>query len=108
MRRPEDEYDITDVLLPGFIEASSQIQFGEPCLKGTRIPYYVGLGWVWDALNSKQDRTLEGLARENIIALAAFHAGYKWHQQRTRRKKMVEATRRLWEQIARESEEESR
>ena len=98
------EFEYVDVLLPGFIEASNHIQWGEPCLKGTRIPYHVGLGWVWESLNSKRDRKLEGLTRENIIALAAFHAGYEWHKSRKRRQTMVEATRRLWQQIALEAE----
>lgn len=95
-----------DVLLPGFIEASSGVQFGEPCLKGTRIPFYVGLGWVWQALDSKQDRALERLTRENIIALAAFHAGFNWHKDRKRRKTMTDAVRELWEGIAAEADQE--
>lgn len=96
MRRPEDEYDITDVLLPGFIEACSTRQFGEPCLKGTRIPFSVGLGWVWESLDAPAARKLAFLTREQIIALAAFHAGYKWHQQRARRKAMDDAVENFW------------
>ena len=88
-----------DVLLPGFIEANSAIQAGVPCLKGTGIPFYVGLGWVWETLDDAQGRLLEGLTREQIIALAAFHAGYEWHRSRKRRRKMDEEVRRLWDQV---------
>lgn len=101
-----------DVLLPGFITASSGVQFGEPCLTGTRVPWYCGLGWVWEYLDKPKRRkelgieTVNGkpyLTRERIIALAAFHAGYEWHKSRTRRKKMTDAVRELWEQINREA-----
>ena len=90
----EDYY--IDELLPGFIEANSGMQFGEPCLIGTRIPFSVGLGWVWESLDSP-----EGVpaTREQIIALAAFCAGYNWHRSRKRRKKMDEEGTKLWERI---------
>ena len=64
-----------EVLLPGFTVATANIQAGEPCLIGTRIPTYVGMGWVWESLDSPKLRRLEGLTREQIIALAAFDAG---------------------------------
>ena len=95
----EERYYI-DVLLPGFIEASSGIQWGEPCLTGTRIPYYVGLGWVWETLNSKRYRKMEGLTRERIIALAAFDAGVDWQRSRKRRAKMREEVEKLYQQPA--------
>ncbi len=90
---------LVDVLLPGFIVADSQVQFGEPCLIDTRLPWYVGQGWVWEYLDDPE-KVHPGLTREHIIALAAFHAGYRWSQRRARRQRMVLATRRLWELIA--------
>jgi uncharacterized protein (DUF433 family) len=86
-----------EVLLPGFIEASSGMQFGVPCLIGTRIPHYVGQGWVWESLDAPR---YEGLTREKIIALAAFDAGYEWHKSRKRREKMGEEVAKLWAKIA--------
>ena len=96
-----ERYEV-DVLLPGFIEANSGIKFGAPCLIGTGIPHYVGLGWVWESLDDAHCRRLEGLTRENIIALAAFEAGYEWHRSRKRRKKMDEAVTELWDRIGEE------
>ena len=85
-----------DVLLPGFIEADSGIKFGAPCLIGTGIPHYVGLGWVWESLENPAN---EELTREQIIALGAFQAGYEWHRSRKRRKKMDDAVTELWDRI---------
>jgi len=82
-----------EVLLPGFIEATANIQAGEPCLVRTRIGFYVGLGWVWESLD---DPTSEGLTREEIIALAAFHAGYEWHRRRMRRAMWEQAVEEWW------------
>lgn len=93
----DNERYVVDVLLPGFIEANSGIQFGEPCLIGTRIPFSVGLGWVWEELEDPYDKRL---TREDVIALAAFQAGYEWHRSRKRRKKMEDAVSALWERIA--------
>ena len=96
---PSSNRPYVDVLLPGFIEANSAIQAGIPCLNGTRIPFYVGLGWVWEGLNDPKARRLDRLTREQIIGLAAFHAGYEWHRSRKRRRKMDEEVRRLWDQV---------
>ncbi len=100
----DDEGYYVDVLLPGFIEASSGVQFGAPCLKDTRLPTYVGLGWVWDTLDDRHGRRVEGLIREQIIALAAFDAGVEWQRSRKRRKRMDDEVKRLWERIAQERE----
>jgi len=89
-----DEYPApVEVLLPGFIVATANIQAGEPCLIGTRIPAYVGLGWVWESLDDPQS---EHLTREQIIALAAFEAGYEWHRSRKRRAAWEEAVQQWW------------
>ncbi|KKM88470.1 hypothetical protein LCGC14_1258470 [marine sediment metagenome] len=87
-----------DVLLPGFIEANNAIQFGTPCLTGTRIPYDVGLAWVWEMLDDKRCQGW-GLTRERIIALAAFHAGVEWQRSRKRRARMKDEVNALWEEI---------
>ena len=96
MGERDTDGDYVDVLLPGFIEANSARQFGEPCLVGTRIPFSVALGWVWDSLDSPEDVPA---TREQIIALAAFNAGYNWHRSRKRRKKMDDEVTALWERI---------
>ena len=90
----DDDGHYFEVLLPGFIEANSGRQFGEPCLIGTGIPF--SATWVWEYL----DRP-EGVpaTREQIIALAAFEAGYEWHRSRKRRRKMDEEVTKLWERI---------
>ncbi|MDZ4250937.1 MAG: hypothetical protein U0990_12750 [Candidatus Nanopelagicales bacterium] len=103
----EPRKEHVEILLPGFIEASNEIQFGAPCLVKTRIPFYVGLGWVWECLSDVPSRKVEGLTRENIIALAAFHAGYEWHRKRKRRKDMTLAVRELWEGIAAQAKAEA-
>ncbi len=105
MTEDEDRYYV-DVLVPGFIEAHSGYQFGSPCLKGTRIPYYVGLGWVWEELDAPEGCSSEGLTRENIIALASFHAGVEWQRSRKRRKRMTEEVAKLWERVAAEAKAE--
>ena len=84
---------LVDVLLPGFIVADSARQFGAPTLVGTRIPTYVGLGWVWEVLDRAEE---ENLTREQIIALAAFEAGVEWQRSRKRRKRMAEAVDAGW------------
>ena len=82
-----------EVLLPGFIVATANIEAGVPCLVGTRIPVFVGMGWVWDSLD---DPGSEDLTREQIIALAAFQAGYEWHRGRKRRAAWEEAVQQWW------------
>lgn len=98
----EDRYYVEE-LVPGFIEANSGMQFGAPCLIGTRITY--DSGWLWEGLDRPSLRP-EGVTREQIIALAAFHAGYEWHRSRKRRKKMDEEVTKLWERIAAEKRNE--
>lgn len=78
---PQKPPDEIEVLLPGFIEAQANVQAGVPCLVGTRIPFYVGMGWVWESLDRPRQ---EHLTREQIIALAAFDAGFEWHRSRKR------------------------
>ena len=87
-----------EVLLPGFIVATANIQAGEPCLVGTRIPTYVGLEWVWESLDSPRSRRIGGLTREKIIALAAFQAGYEWHRRRKRRAAWEQAVSHWWDE----------
>jgi uncharacterized protein (DUF433 family) len=87
-----------EVLLPGFIIATANIQAGVPCLIGTRIPFSVGLGWVWDSLESPY---LEDLTREQIIALAAFDAGYEWQRRRKRRAAWEQTVKDWWDEYYR-------
>lgn len=98
---------LVDVLVPGFIEASNHIQFGAPCLKSTRIPYYVGLDWVWECLDRPRWRRDNQLTREQIIALAAFDAGVDWQRSRKRRLAMDEAVKQLWAAIREDAEVEA-
>lgn len=95
--------EYVDVLLPGFIEADSHIQFGAPCLVGTRVPFYVGLGWVAELIDNSKGLKANRITREQAIALAAFHAGFNWHKQRNRRKCMDDAVRDLWAEINRKT-----
>ena len=95
---------LVDVLVPGFIEASSGVQFGEPCLKGTRFPFSIGLGWLWEYLDKPDELKEMRLTRDQVIVLAGFHAGFEWHRGRKRRKAMWDAVDRLWEQINSEAE----
>ena len=90
-----------DVLVPGFIVASSGVQFGDPCLMGTRIPY--DATWVWEFLDRPAD-CAPGITREQIIALAAFHAGVEWRRSRKRRHLMAEAVKQLWRDINAEAQ----
>jgi len=79
-----------ETLVPGFIEAHGGIQFGSPCLIGTRLPTYAT--WVWYYLDDPKGLTEEGLTREQVIALCAFQAGVEWWQSRNRRKRFQEET----------------
>lgn len=77
-------------LVPGFIEAHSGIQSGSPVLMGTRLPAYVGMGWVLEYLlreDGGKGLRGNGLTREKAIALAAFDAGVEWQRNRGRRQR---------------------
>lgn len=78
-------------LVPGFIEAHSGVQGGAPCLVGTRVPAYVGMGWVLEYLLENDSKGLASnhLTREQAIALAAFDAGVEWQTKRARRKRFA-------------------
>lgn len=94
---------LVDVLLPGFIEAHSARQFGSPCIAQSRVPAYIGLGWVWECVERPQMLDAERFSREQAIALAAFQAGVDWQRSRKRRKRIGEAVHVGWEKHRRSS-----
>ena len=57
------------------IEINSEIRFGKPCIKGTRISVYDVLGWF--ASGMTQEEILEyfpQLTKDNILACFAYSA----------------------------------
>ncbi len=57
------------------IEINSEIRFGKPCIKGTRISVYDVLGWF--ASGMTQEEILEDfpqLTKDNILACFAYSA----------------------------------
>jgi len=89
---------LVDTILPGLLEAHAGLQFGAPCLVGTRTPTYVGLGWVWECYGNAHVAKVEGLSQIDVVALAAFDAGVQWQRSRKRRQRMKDAVTAGWEQ----------
>lgn len=58
-----------------FISIDSNIRFGKPCVKGTRISVYDILGWLADGMNHEQIISdYPELTEKSIRACLAFVA----------------------------------
>lgn len=81
-------------LVAGLIVADAEVQWGEPCIVGTRIPFCAT--WVGEYLDKPQMLEELRITRDMALALIAFEAGYEWHRQRKRRWAMDAAVDRVW------------
>lgn len=85
---------LVDTILPGFIEAHSGRQFGEPTVINDRYP--CSAGWAWEYLDDPEKASM---TREQIIAACAFEAGRDWQRSRKRRQRIQQAVHDGWEKV---------
>jgi uncharacterized protein (DUF433 family) len=58
-----------------YIEISSDVRFGRPCIKGTRISVYDVLGWLASGMSYGEIlHDFPQLSQEHILACLAFSA----------------------------------
>ena len=58
-----------------FIEINSDVRFGKPCLKGTRIAVYDVLGWLASGMTHQEIcQDYPEISNQEILACLAFAA----------------------------------
>ena len=92
-----ERYYVVDELVPGYIEAISDVHSGEPCIAGTRMS--ASTAWIWEFLDHPDPEIRNGLTRDQILVAAGFRAGQDWQRSRKRRQRMDKAQAINWKRI---------